>query len=68
MRRRARQGPAPGPFHEGTDSFLHGTTIGGHPVSCAAALVVDPDERDNLIHLPPAPAAGSDEPRQELGR
>lgn len=37
-------------------------------MSCAAALVVDPDERDNLIHLPPAPAAGSDEPRKELGR
>ncbi len=26
------------PFNEGSNSFLHGITFGGHPVSCAVAL------------------------------
>lgn len=37
------------PFLEGTNSFLHGITFGGHPVSCAAALAnLDVMEREDL--------------------
>jgi len=37
------------PFEGRTDSFLHGVTFGGHPVSCAAALAnLDIMEREDL--------------------
>lgn len=37
------------PFLEKTNSFLHGITFGGHPVSCAAALAnLDVMEREDL--------------------
>jgi adenosylmethionine-8-amino-7-oxononanoate aminotransferase len=38
------------PFLEGTRSFAHGITFGGHPVSCAVALAnLDLFEREDLI-------------------
>jgi adenosylmethionine-8-amino-7-oxononanoate aminotransferase len=38
------------PFAGGTDSFLHGITFGGHPVSCAVALSnLDIFEREQLL-------------------
>ena len=38
------------PFLEGTASFTHGITFGGHPVSCAVALAnLDLFERDGLV-------------------
>jgi len=38
------------PFLEGTASFSHGLTFGGHPVSCAVALAnLDIFEREDLL-------------------
>ena len=38
------------PFLEGTASFTHGLTFGGHPVSCAVALAnLDIFEREGLL-------------------
>jgi adenosylmethionine-8-amino-7-oxononanoate aminotransferase len=38
------------PFLQGTNTFLHGITFGGHPVSCAVALAnLDIFERENLL-------------------
>jgi len=38
------------PFLEGTASFAHGITFGGHPVSCAAALAnLDVFERESVL-------------------
>jgi adenosylmethionine-8-amino-7-oxononanoate aminotransferase len=38
------------PFLDGTATFLHGITFGGHPVSSAVALAnLDVFERDNLL-------------------
>jgi adenosylmethionine-8-amino-7-oxononanoate aminotransferase len=38
------------PFKHDTTTFLHGSTWGGHPVSCAVALAnLDIFERENLI-------------------
>ncbi|HVS67429.1 MAG TPA: aspartate aminotransferase family protein [Mycobacteriales bacterium] len=38
------------PFLTGTNSFLHGITFAGHPVSCAVALAnLDIFERDDLL-------------------
>lgn len=38
------------PFLEGTQTFLHGLTFGGHPVSCAVALAnIDIIEREDLL-------------------
>jgi adenosylmethionine-8-amino-7-oxononanoate aminotransferase len=38
------------PFLQGTDTFLHGITFGGHPVSCAVALAnLDLMEREGLL-------------------
>ena len=38
------------PFKRDTTTFLHGSTWGGHPVSCAVALAnLDIFERENLI-------------------
>ncbi|HEY4331914.1 MAG TPA: aspartate aminotransferase family protein [Ilumatobacteraceae bacterium] len=37
------------PFLEGADTFLHGLTFGGHPVSCAVGLAnIDLMEREDL--------------------
>jgi adenosylmethionine-8-amino-7-oxononanoate aminotransferase len=37
------------PFLHGTTTFMHGSTYGGHPVSCAVALAnLDLMERENL--------------------
>lgn len=37
------------PFHNGTATFMHGSTYGGHPVSCAVALSnLDIMEREDL--------------------
>ena len=38
------------PFLHGNDTFLHGITFGGHPVSCAVALAnLDLMEREGLL-------------------
>ena len=38
------------PFLEGTNTFLHGITFGGHPVSCAVALAnLDIFEQEDLL-------------------
>jgi adenosylmethionine-8-amino-7-oxononanoate aminotransferase len=38
------------PFLEGANSFLHGFTFGGHPISCAVALAnIDVLEREGII-------------------
>ena len=38
------------PFQEGTTSFKHGLTFGGHPVSCAVALAnLELFEREDLL-------------------
>jgi adenosylmethionine-8-amino-7-oxononanoate aminotransferase len=38
------------PFHQGTTSFIHGFTFGGHPVSAAVALAnLDAFEADGVI-------------------
>jgi len=38
------------PFLQGTDTFLHGITFGGHPVSCAVALAnLDLMKREGLL-------------------
>jgi adenosylmethionine-8-amino-7-oxononanoate aminotransferase len=38
------------PFHRGTNSFIHGFTFGGHPVSAAVALAnIDAFEADGVI-------------------
>jgi Adenosylmethionine-8-amino-7-oxononanoate aminotransferase len=47
------------PFLEGTSSFLHGITFGGHPVSCAVALEnLDIFERESVLEHVQANEAG----------
>src|SRR5690606_33243436 len=38
------------PFRQGSDTFLHGITFGGHPVSCAVGLAnLDLFEQEDLL-------------------
>jgi len=47
------------PFAEGTNSFSHGITFGGHPVSCAVALAnLDVFEKEDLCGNVSSNAAG----------
>src|SRR5690606_4109260 len=39
-----------GPFRQGSNTFLHGITFGGHPVSCAVGLAnLDLFEQEDLL-------------------
>ena len=55
------------PFLEGTASFAHGITFGGHPVSCAVALAnLDLFEREAVLDNVRAQEAGFEARLREL--